>query len=180
VLRSNSITDWIIAAVVVARCQSTTSPYQSSINCPEPAAATTEQLVIHHHHHSSIARKISAYRMPLHGDGLAAGISSAAKRPISDNHSPAVASPARIATPPPPSERRYSEARTSDYSRHGRSSIRTSELNTEAVDHALRREINRQQREGTPGSSPHRKRQRINGDRYAHACSWNDGRLLTH
>lgn len=105
--------------------------------------------------------------MPLPGEGLAAGISSAAKRPISDNHSPAVASPARIATPPPPSERRYSEARTSDYSRHGRSSTRTSELNPEAVDHALRREIHRQQREGTPGSSPHRKRQRINGDRYA-------------
>ncbi|KAH8908971.1 WD40 repeat-like protein [Coniochaeta sp. PMI_546] len=112
--------------------------------------------------------------MPLHGDGLGAGISSAAKRPISDNHSPVVASPARIATPPPPSERRYSEARTSDYSRNGRSSIRTSELNTEAVDHALRREINRQQREGTPGSSPHRKRQRINGDRFIPTRSGQD------
>ncbi|KAL1912420.1 substrate-specific activator of APC-dependent proteolysis [Sporothrix stenoceras] len=50
----------------------------------------------------------------------------------------------------------------------------TSVLDADAVDHALHRELGRQsyrvpppppQREGTPGASPHRKRQRINGDR---------------
>jgi len=38
-------------------------------------------------------------------------------------------------------------------------------FDVDAVDSALLREVHRQQRESTPGSSPHRKRQRINGDR---------------
>lgn len=50
----------------------------------------------------------------------------------------------------------------------------TGVLDADVVDHALRRELGRQsyhvppppQREGTPGASPHRKRQRINGDRF--------------
>ncbi|OAA64552.1 cell cycle regulatory protein [Niveomyces insectorum RCEF 264] len=58
----------------------------------------------------------------------------------------------------------------------------TASLDTEAVDHALRRELSRQsyhvpppaQREGTPGASPHRKRQRINGDRFIPTRSGQD------
>lgn len=105
--------------------------------------------------------------MPPTDDSMGGPVSSSTKRHISTTHTPAVHSPARAATPPPPSERRgFSEARLSDYAQGGRrSSIRGGELNPDAVDSALRREISRQQREGTPGSSPHRKRQRINGDR---------------
>jgi cell division cycle 20-like protein 1 (cofactor of APC complex) len=104
--------------------------------------------------------------MPPQVEGTGGTIASSAKRPISSTQTPVVVNPSRAATPPPPSERRFSEARLSDYSRNGRTSLRSGDLNADAVDSALRREINRQQRESTPGSSPHRKRQRINGDRY--------------
>ncbi|KIH88687.1 cell division cycle 20-like protein 1, cofactor of APC complex [Sporothrix brasiliensis 5110] len=58
----------------------------------------------------------------------------------------------------------------------------TGVLDADAVDHALRRELGRQsyhvppppQREGTPGASPHRKRQRINGDRFIPTRSGQD------
>ncbi|KAK1770541.1 WD40 repeat-like protein [Phialemonium atrogriseum] len=118
--------------------------------------------------------------MSLNGDSRGTALTAAAKRPIRDSNSPAVASPARLATPPPPPQRGFSEARNLDYSRHGRLSSRTGELNrvssfdADAVDHALRREMSRQQRESTPGSSPHRKRQRINGDRFIPTRSGQD------
>ncbi|KAK0635534.1 WD40-repeat-containing domain protein [Bombardia bombarda] len=51
---------------------------------------------------------------------------------------------------------------------------RLSSLDADAVDSALRREITRQQRESTPGVSPHRKRQRINGDRFIPTRSGQD------
>lgn len=85
----------------------------------------------------------------------------------------AAPSPRRLATPPPPSDRGRLEVRHNvegGDSRHSRTSVRgtdigRSPLDAEAVDAALRREMSRSQREGTPGGSPHRKRQRINGDR---------------
>ena len=109
--------------------------------------------------------------MPLTVDNSGSG----AKASLPDTQSTA-ATPLRIATPPPPAERVYLEAKRnvdSGSSRHSRYSARASDisgraslLDADAVDHALRREMNRQQREGTPGASPHRKRQRINGDRW--------------
>lgn len=39
-------------------------------------------------------------------------------------------------------------------------------FDADAVDSALRRELSRPHRESTPSASPHRKRQRINGDRF--------------
>lgn len=108
----------------------------------------------------------------MNGDASGLAVSTAPKRPIRDTNNSAVTTPARIATPPPPSERTYSETRGSDNSRHARLGTRATDLNrvsafdADAVDHALRREMGRQQRDSTPGSSPHRKRQRINGDRY--------------
>lgn len=63
-------------------------------------------------------------------------------------------------------------AHDSSTSRRARSNVRTSEggqsalFSAEALDNALLREATRPQRESTPSASPHRKRQRINGDRY--------------
>jgi len=103
-----------------------------------------------------------------------AAVSSSAKRRVPDSDSPSIATPSRISTPPPHADRVHLEVRRnmdSGGSRHSRLSGRASDvsrssmLDADAVDHALRRELSRQQREGTPGASPHRKRQRINGDR---------------
>lgn len=80
----------------------------------------------------------------------------------------------RVATPPPSERGRLepkhnlesrsnrllrSNARTSD-------SMRSTPFDIDAVDDALRRGMQRPARESTPGTSPHRKRQRINGDRF--------------
>ena len=46
-----------------------------------------------------------------------------------------------------------------------RDSTRTARFDTESIDTALAREMHRPDRESTPGASPRRKRQRINGDR---------------
>ncbi|KAJ9142643.1 WD repeat domain-containing protein [Pleurostoma richardsiae] len=110
------------------------------------------------------------------------GWSAPSKRPIADSHSPVRASPARLATPPPPSDRGHLEVRQnadSGNARHSRQSMRSSDtgrsgLDTDAVDQALRREIGRTQRASTPGGSPHRKRQRINGDRFIPTRSGQD------
>jgi len=99
-----------------------------------------------------------------------------AKRPSSDLAGPSAPTPARVATPPPPSDRGRLETRQNmevSAQRQTRQSGRTSDttkaggaFDVDAVDSALLREVHRQQRESTPGSSPHRKRQRINGDRW--------------
>lgn len=86
-----------------------------------------------------------------------------------------VPTPRRTATPPPQADHRArlevkhnnadrgisrqssSAARDGDSTRGG--------LDVDAVDDQLRRVVSRAQREGTPGGSPSRKRQRINGDR---------------
>lgn len=94
--------------------------------------------------------------------GLAAWTTNS-KRSVSESHSAAVGRAARFSTPPPQSDYLRAEPRHEDR----RLSSRSENLDADAIDSALRREIGRQQREGTPGASPHRKRQRINGDRYA-------------
>ena len=82
---------------------------------------------------------------------------------------------ARIATPPPPSERVRLEARQiaeSSSSRRPRQVARHSDglhndnADSDTFESSLFRELHRPQRESTPSASPHRKRQRINGDRY--------------
>jgi cell division cycle 20-like protein 1 (cofactor of APC complex) len=101
--------------------------------------------------------------MGLDSEGSgAASLSAALRRPVPDSHNPAVLTPSRIATPPPPLEARQGEALGG---RPGARTSRAASLDTDAVDHALRRDFGRQQRESTPNASPHRKRQRINGDR---------------
>ncbi|KAK0728253.1 WD40-repeat-containing domain protein [Lasiosphaeria miniovina] len=116
--------------------------------------------------------------MGLNGDSGGGALSAALKRPVPDSNSPTVASPSRVSTPPPQSDRLRGEARQGE--RNGRISSRPSDfgrfagLDADAVDSALRRELGRQQREDTPGASPHRKRQRINGDRFIPTRSGQD------
>lgn len=97
----------------------------------------------------------------------------ASKRGCSNSNS-AIHTPGRIATPPPPADRARLEVKHNidiGVSRHARSDPRESDvgrggsLDVEAVDVELRRQTSRSQRESTPGGSPSRKRQRINGDR---------------
>ncbi|KAK0619310.1 WD40-repeat-containing domain protein [Immersiella caudata] len=114
--------------------------------------------------------------MGINGDvSGAAGLSAALKRPIESN---SAASTPRTSTPPPQSERLRLEPRQ-DSSRNGRISSRAelgrhSAFDADAVDIALRREMSRGNRDSTPGASPHRKRQRINGDRFIPTRSGQD------
>ncbi|KAM0605371.1 hypothetical protein ACHAP1_004694 [Verticillium nonalfalfae] len=101
---------------------------------------------------------------------------------------PTKRSSTRFATPPPPAsagDRGRLEARqNSDRAnvkagdmRHARRPSdlsRSAALDTSAVDSALLREMHRSQRESTPGASPSRKRQRINGDRFIPSRSGQD------
>lgn len=101
------------------------------------------------------------------------GSSISAKRQNSDTQSQSVNPPQRISTPPPPSERGRHDSKVnanvgSDRRLRGgvrTGDVRTSAFDPDALDQALSRELQRPQRESTPGASPHRKRQRINGDR---------------
>jgi len=117
--------------------------------------------------------------MGINGDlSGGAGLSAALKRPIEPNS--AVSTP-RTSTPPPQSERLRLEPRQ-DSGRNGRLSSRPdlgrhSGFDADAVDIALRREMSRGNRESTPGASPHRKRQRINGDRLVKSASGRAVRL---
>ncbi|KAI3543961.1 WD repeat domain-containing protein [Colletotrichum costaricense] len=115
--------------------------------------------------------------MTLPTDSLAAlSASGSIKRPVADASNSATATPTRFATPPPPSDRglvenrQYLEntnQRKIQHSRRPSESARSSAFDPDAVDSALLREMHhRSQRESTPGASPHRKRQRINGDRF--------------
>ncbi|KAK3940704.1 quinon protein alcohol dehydrogenase-like superfamily [Diplogelasinospora grovesii] len=121
--------------------------------------------------------------MGVNGDisGLAGfGLSASLKRQISDSNTPTISSPAGIATPPlPPSERLH--ARQGESSRTLRHSSRSTEVgrvsgfDADALDSALlSAQLGRSQRESTPGASPHRKRQRINGDRFIPSRSGRD------
>ncbi|KAH7362924.1 WD domain-containing protein [Plectosphaerella cucumerina] len=97
---------------------------------------------------------------------------------------PDTSNPARFATPPPPSSERgrlettrqhldSSNARNLRNTRQAGDASRPA-LDPEAVESALLREMNRPQRESTPGASPSRKRQRINGDRFIPSRSGQD------
>ncbi|KAJ6784878.1 hypothetical protein PWT90_00898 [Aphanocladium album] len=55
-----------------------------------------------------------------------------------------------------------------------RDSTRTARFETDSIDSALVREMHRPHRESTPGASPRRKRQRINGDRFIPSRSGQD------
>lgn len=83
---------------------------------------------------------------------------------------------ARMSTPPPPSDRGRLDSKPNAESsgntmRQLRSRTRASDVahpaafDVDAVDSLLLRELQHPHRESTPGASPHRKRQRINGDR---------------
>lgn len=101
---------------------------------------------------------------------MGAKLSAPLKRPI-ETTTPGALTPARTSTPPPQTERSRFEARPGASERNGRMGARSelprhSSLDTDALDSALRREITRPHRDSTPGASPSRKRQRINGDRY--------------
>ncbi|RGP72842.1 cell division cycle 20 cofactor-apc complex [Fusarium longipes] len=112
--------------------------------------------------------------------GIAALNSQPAKRAIDEPKSH-TATP-RSSTPPRSDrtrlEPRYSldNAPNRTMRNHGRKSegARGSQLDIDAVDSALLREFQRPQRESTPGASPHRKRQRINGDRFIPTRSGQD------
>ncbi len=94
---------------------------------------------------------------------------------MSEGKPPATEAIGRVSSPEPPSARGRLEARHSTEimssrrmrSRHRNSdSIRAPRFDTDAADGAFMRDLQRSNRESTPGASPHRKRQRINGDRY--------------
>ncbi|KAM7188312.1 Quinonprotein alcohol dehydrogenase-like superfamily [Naviculisporaceae sp. PSN 640] len=110
--------------------------------------------------------------MGVNGEGKRPAESfSSLKRGVETN-SPSISTPGTgLSTPSVPEKTRL-EARQGD-GRSGRQT-RYSGLDPDAVDNALRRELSRQQRESTPGQSPHRKRQRINGDRFIPSRSGQD------
>ncbi|KND88498.1 Fizzy-like protein [Tolypocladium ophioglossoides CBS 100239] len=112
-----------------------------------------------------------------------AAMAPSSKRAIGDVKTPSVPSPARLSTPPPPSERGRLESKPNVESNNTaqiRSRTRVGDagrltaIDAEAVDSALLRELQRPHRESTPGASPHRKRQRINGDRFIPSRSGQD------
>ncbi|KAH8174270.1 hypothetical protein LIA77_05689 [Sarocladium implicatum] len=89
---------------------------------------------------------------------------------------------ARIVTPPPAPERVRLDARQtteSGSSRRPRQGGRHSDgphdlADSDTFESSLFRELHRPQRESTPSASPHRKRQRINGDRFIPSRSGQD------
>ncbi|ETS80822.1 hypothetical protein PFICI_08351 [Pestalotiopsis fici W106-1] len=112
--------------------------------------------------------------------GCPAGIAPS-KRAVVEIHSPNTATPARISTPPPVSERGRLEPRiNSDIGnakavRHSRGTTSSvSGIDPEILTKALSRELSSERRESTPGASPSRKRQRINGDRFIPSRSGQD------
>ncbi|KAH7309426.1 WD40-repeat-containing domain protein [Stachybotrys elegans] len=102
---------------------------------------------------------------------------------MSDNKTPPLNTAGRLGTPPPPLERGRLESRSKMETQSGRrtratarasDASRTSGLDADGLDHALLREMQRSQRESTPNPSPHRKRQRITGDRFIPTRSGQD------
>ncbi|KAI1253946.1 hypothetical protein MGN70_004341 [Eutypa lata] len=101
------------------------------------------------------------------------------KRPVDETNSPASRTPSRLATPPPPSDRgRLQASRNGENSnlRSARNSGRVSDITgSRGIDpDALSRALSADRRESTPGASPSRKRQRINGDRFIPSRSGQD------
>ncbi|RYP04450.1 hypothetical protein DL764_004461 [Monosporascus ibericus] len=105
------------------------------------------------------------------------------KRSADETDRPATRTPSRIATPPPPTDRgRLQASRNGENanSRSARTSGRVSDLvgglgiDPDTLSRALSREFSADRRESTPGVSPSRKRQRINGDRFIPSRSGQD------
>jgi hypothetical protein len=150
----SSITAWLSASFSVRRCYHRRGP-----SSPRWRGCSTTTVT-------------TTMTMTSEVGGVLAGPS---KRPAEDSRTPSISTPSRIATPPPQSDRGRLEARQNlDHPLHRTTrqtvragdSARSSGLDADAVEIALRREVHhRQQRESTPGGSPHRKRQRVNGDR---------------
>ncbi|KAK3359782.1 WD repeat domain-containing protein [Lasiosphaeria hispida] len=118
--------------------------------------------------------------MGINGDvSGVAGLSAILKRPMVDGNSAAASTPARISASPQPSGGLRGESRQSDSSRSGRLSSRPTEigrhggLDLDAGSSASALQP-RHSRDSTPGASPHRKRQRINGDRFIPTRSGQD------
>ncbi|KAM4064788.1 anaphase-promoting complex subunit 4 WD40 domain-containing protein [Hirsutella rhossiliensis] len=111
-------------------------------------------------------------------------MSTSSKRAISDAKTSSVSGPPRLTTPPPPSARGLLEPKQADDGKSfGRicsngfgasDSARSIAIDANAVESALLKELQRPHRESTPGASPHRKRQRINGDRFIPSRSGQD------
>ncbi len=100
------------------------------------------------------------------------------KRSVDETDSPATRTPSRLATPPPPLDRgRLQASRNGENAsfRSARSSGRVSDItggrgiDPDALSRALSGNFAADRRDSTPGASPSRKRQRINGDRSVHA-----------
>ncbi|RDA90087.1 hypothetical protein CP533_5565 [Ophiocordyceps camponoti-saundersi (nom. inval.)] len=107
---------------------------------------------------------------------------SSSKRTLGEIKTSPVTSAPRSA-PPSPTDQRRPEVKLNEGdggSATVRSGPRISDatrampLDAEAVESALLRELQRPQRESTPIASPHRKRQRINGDRFIPSRSGQD------
>lgn len=109
---------------------------------------------------------------------------SAPKRRAPDSVPSSIRRRSGATTPPKTIHRGRLESRPIDESSrrrfhlaHGRMSdmTKSSHMDPDVLAQALRKEVHsRQQRENTPGSSPHRKRQRINGDRFIPSRSGQD------
>lgn len=102
------------------------------------------------------------------------GALSTSTRASSDVKASSSLVPPRIATPPLPSDRIRHEPKQIDESNglgrirkslKGSDSTRSATRVADAMDSTLLKELQRKNRESTPSASPHRKRQRINGDR---------------
>ncbi|KAG6004905.1 hypothetical protein E4U21_000632 [Claviceps maximensis] len=100
-----------------------------------------------------------------------------------DEETASKSEPGRILTPPPPHNRSQLESKYGHGSAHVRrqrnrmsaqDEPQVTGLDPNAVESALLRELQRPHRESTPSASPHRKRQRINGDRFIPSRSGQD------
>ncbi|KAI0472173.1 WD domain-containing protein [Xylariaceae sp. FL0804] len=124
--------------------------------------------------------------MTLQAESAAAvGMPQPSKRPANDTTNPAVRTPSR-ATPPPPSDRGRLQARGHNLENHNRLSkgarhsgrfmerASSGGVDPESLSRALSREFSADRRDSTPGASPSRKRQRINGDRFIPSRSGQD------
>lgn len=115
--------------------------------------------------------------MPIDSDSA---IAVPPKRSVHETNSPAGRTPARLSTPPPPSERERLQARlngdNAGSSRHSGSRREGSNgFDPEVLSRALSRELSGDRRDSSAsGASPSRKRQRINGDRFIPSRSGQD------
>ncbi|KJZ75660.1 hypothetical protein HIM_04817 [Hirsutella minnesotensis 3608] len=105
------------------------------------------------------------------------------KRAISDTKTVSIPNPTRLSTPPPAADRGRLETKPNDQGTslsriqarsRASEATRSTAIDADVVESALLRELQRPHRESTPGASPHRKRQRINGDRFIPSRSGQD------